>query len=385
MRKILAMIIAICAITSCKKSGMELSGKIDNAAGESIYLVQMGINGNIVVDSAKIAEDGTFSLTAPKNNKPEFFSANLLNGMKQITFIVDSLTTGINVEADAKAADWFGSIKFANSPESANLQDMIARVDNLQKEYVGIATDKNMSQSDAQAASRKFMDNVASHKEFVQKYIFENPSSFVSYYALFQNVANMSIFNIMNKEDLSLYGTVATNMRLKYPEHERVEQLCNIVLQARAVMRQQQKTEDLIRDAKEVGSPDLNMPDKDGNMHKLSDLHGKIVILQFWASQSEESRKMNRQLAKLYSQYKSRGLEIYQVSFDTSKLLWEEASKNDDITWINVCDLQGSNSSAVGIYNVGAVPSNYIIDRNGQLIGKDLSGTRLDNKMKELL
>ena len=88
---------------------------------------------------------------------------------------------------------------------------------------------------------------------------------------------------------------------------------------------------------------------------------------------------------RLDEKYKKNGLEIYSVSFDTSKLLWEDAMLKDNINWISVCDLQGEYSVAARLYNVSHLPSNYILDRDGALIGKDLFGTRLDNKIAELM
>ena len=72
------------------------------------------------------------------------------------------------------------------------------------------------------------------------------------------------------------------------------------------------------------------------------------------------------------------------MSLDQSKLLWEDAVLKDKLTWTNVCDLQGIASTAARLYNIRTVPSNYIIARNGELIGKDLWGTRLDERMAEI-
>ncbi len=384
MKKYIISVLVIAGLTSCSDNGVQFSGTIYNAAGKTISLSQIDINQTFVVDSVKINDDGTFRLNVPKNNEPTFFVAQLNNGKNQITFITDSTTEKISVEADLKAANWQKSIVISGSEESVQLNDMISRVDILQTEFVAVASDPKLTQEERKIASDTFTENIKAHKEYVHQFVFENPRSFVSYYALFQTIFDIPIFDMMTRDDLILYNTIATSLHIVYPNNARVSDLCNRVLLVRHAMAQQKRTEEIMRDADEVHSPDIALPDKNGDIQKLSDLKGKIVILQFWASQSEDSRKANKQLAKLYKKYHSQGLEIYQVSVDTSKLLWESATEADELTWYNVCDFLGGNSLPIKLYNVTAVPSNYIVGRDGSLIGKDLFGTRLDNRIAEL-
>jgi hypothetical protein len=110
-----------------------------------------------------------------------------------------------------------------------------------------------------------------------------------------------------------------------------------------------------------------------------------LVLLSYWASVDQNSRYENRNLKRLYAKYKSKGFEIYQFSLDQSRVLWESAIAQDGCTWINVSDLQSTSSYAVRIYNVNSIPANYLISRNGDIIGKDLFGARLEEKLAELL
>lgn len=384
MKKYILSALVVATLASCEDKGVQFSGVIYNAAGKTISLSQIDLNRTFVVDSVKINADGTFSLNVPKNNEPTFFMAQLNDGKNQITFITDSTTEKISVEADLKATNWQKSIVIDGSEESVQLNDMISRVDVLQTEFVAVASNPKLSQDERKKASDLFMENIQQHKEYVHKFVFEHPRSFVSYFALFQTIFDMPIFDMMTRDDLILYNTIATSLRIIYPNNARVSDLCNRVLLVRHAMVQQKRTDEIMKEATEVNSPDIALPNKDGEIQKLSDLKGKIVILQFWASQSEDSRKLNNQLLKLYEKYHSKGLEIYQVSVDTSKLLWESAIDADGLTWCNVCDFLGGNSTAVRLYNITAVPSNYIIGRDGSLIGKDLFGTRLDNRMAEI-
>lgn len=387
MKLINLLTVALVAITfvSCNKTdGVTLTGKIESAAGEKIFLEQIGLSQTVIVDSVKIDANGSFVLAAPRVAEPTFFRA-YLDDNRSITFIADSTET-IEFQINNEASPWFESIDFINSEESQQIQDMNSRVAALQSDLQRFEQQYNdMSDDERKAFNDAFVDKIAKHKTYIQQYVFENPRSFVSYYALFQAISGVQIFDVTNSEDRTLFATIATSLNLVYPESERVKQLCNLVLSAQFEQRKRQQVNDLINNADEVKSPDLSLPSLAGDTLKLSSLRGKIVILQFWTSANENARKYNRQLAKLYTKYHSKGLEIYQVSFDTSRVLWEEASQNDNIEWANVCDLKGNNSIAARLYNVSQIPSNYIIDRDGTLIGKNLFATRLDNKISELL
>lgn len=383
MRKIAITLAIALAVVSCKKGNdTVLKATIANASGEKVYLEEFGVSGVSVIDSAIVATDGTVSLAAPAVSEPTFYKATLL-GNKEIIFVADSLEC-VSVTADAKATDWLGSIAFAEGSESAMMHSVVIKVADVQRDLNALGNSASMADDERTALVEKLNTEISDYKESVKKNVFENPRSMVNYYALYQQVNGYSFFDITKPDDQVLFNAVATNLKVAYPRSERVKQLCNEALQVRAAQINNQKNEELLKSAVEVSSPDLSMTDAQGNVQQLSSLRGKTVILQFWASYDEASRTYNKQLAKLYKKYKSRGLEIYQVSFDTSKVLWEDASTRDGIEWANVCDLMGEYSPALQIYNVQQIPSNYIIAPDGELIGKNLFGTRLDNKLAEL-
>lgn len=370
--------VAIAALTSCTHNGVKLSGTIENAQGEKIVLEQLNLDKHIIVDSAKISSNGTFTLNAPLATEPTFYKATIGSG-KSITFIADSNET-ILVKADAAQRNWNNSVKFDNSPASQDLQTIISKASALQYE---LQKHTNMAEIDL-ATRRALSDSIDSYKAFIQGYVFQNPRSFVSYYALFQNIIDLPLFDVMNSKDQVLFATVATSLNIAHPNNTRAKHLYDYVLQAKAIQKQNKMNAEILNSANEVKSPDLNLPTLDGTPAKLSDMRGKVVILQFWTSTDQQSRKLNRQLGSVYNKYKGKGLEIYQVSFDTSKLLWEDAISKDKLVWTNVCDMMGAGSIAARLYNVSAVPSNYIIDRDGALIGKDLFGRRLDERLSEI-
>lgn len=130
---------------------------------------------------------------------------------------------------------------------------------------------------------------------------------------------------------------------------------------------------------------DFEMTDTNGNIKKLSDLKGKIIILEFWASWCKPCRQENPNLIKVYEKYKSKGLEIFAVSLDTNKDNWLNAIKKDSINWIHVSDLKETENKAAVIYGVNSIPDNFLIDENGVLIGRRLQGDKLNEMLVKVM
>jgi|GEM_PF-30901 len=134
-----------------------------------------------------------------------------------------------------------------------------------------------------------------------------------------------------------------------------------------------------------VGHPEITMPDMYGKVHALSELDGKVVLLLFWSAITVDSPMLNAELKELYAKYSVRGFEIYDVCVDTQKSLWVDAVQRQKLPWINVCDTKGLQSQPVMVYNVDRVPTGYLIDRKGDIVGRNIFGTALEKKVAELV
>ena len=127
--------------------------------------------------------------------------------------------------------------------------------------------------------------------------------------------------------------------------------------------------------------------DTDGKAFRLSDFYKgkKLVLIDFWASWCGPCRKENPNVVKAYSQYNSKGFEVLGVSLDEEKMDWISAIEKDKLVWKQVSDLKGWTSQAARLYNVEAIPTNFLIDGAGKIIATNLRGNDLEKKLAELL
>lgn len=137
----------------------------------------------------------------------------------------------------------------------------------------------------------------------------------------------------------------------------------------------------------EVGDSfvDLELKDLKGDPIKLSSFKGNYILLDFWASYCGPCRAEHPRLLELYNKYKEKGFEIYAVCLDDKKESWQQTVEQDKISWITVSELkQSTESKSAMIYGITALPQNYLIDKEGRIIAKNVRGKELTDKLDEI-
>ena len=132
-------------------------------------------------------------------------------------------------------------------------------------------------------------------------------------------------------------------------------------------------------------APEIALTEQDGQFVKLSDLRGKVILIDFWASWCGPCRNNNPRLVKLYKKFHAMGLEILGVSVDDNVQSWKSAIIEDGLEWIQVNDHKGWEGSAAKAYDVNAIPASFLLDKEGILRGADLEGRALEAKIRSLL
>jgi thiol-disulfide isomerase/thioredoxin len=131
---------------------------------------------------------------------------------------------------------------------------------------------------------------------------------------------------------------------------------------------------------------DLTMTTPDDKQVSISDYagKGKYVLLDFWASWCAPCRMENPNVVKLYKKYKNKGFEIVGISLDEKKDAWAKGISDDGITWVQMSDLKGWNSQAALKYKIQGIPFTVLLDGEGKIIGMNLRGGKLEEKLAEL-
>lgn len=385
MKKTLIVLFLAALTFSCTQSNKySISGEIKNGKGKWLYLERMDLRKNLCLDSVKLSDKGSFKFSSERLAEPTFFQLRLEKG-NYLTLLVDS-TEKITVNANASHLEDTYSVQ--HSLGSGYIKILNRKI-KLTKQATDslLALYNTLAENDwvrKKSIEDEYLRVIDTHKKFIGSFVMENPRSFASYYGLLLELNNAPVMNVMDKKDQVFYGAVATSLNLLYPESERAKHLYNYVLGAKKMQRRDQMTQILLSQAK-PGVPNIEAPTPKGINKNLNELRGKVVLLSFWASVDQNSRRENRNLKRLYSKYSSRGFEIYQFSLDQSRVLWENAIEQDGIDWISVSDLQSIDSYYARIYNITGIPANFLISRDGDIIGKDLFGARLEEKLAEVL
>ncbi|WP_233145467.1 TlpA disulfide reductase family protein [Labilibacter marinus] len=366
---------------------MRVSGNISDAEGKTLYFQKLNLDGTEDLDSVQLKENGSFKFSMQKLEHPTFLLLKLADN-NLITLLADS-TEKIEVTANAKNLTESYSVK--NSMGSKYIKTLNQKLETTKNDIDSLITVYNnipeLETEQRKAVRDEMIKSINNQKNFIFDFVMTNPRSFASYYAVFQRFDDGSLILDPNqKKDLNMYTAVATSLDLMYPEAPRVKQLKSFILGIKKEQRTRQLREELLSQANEVRSiPEVEEEDLNGKKIKLSSLKGKMVLLSFWASWDQKSMEENKRLLKIYSKYKPKGFEVYQVSLDKSKILWEEAVKKDKLPWINVSDLRFTSSVPATTYNISKLPANFLISKEGEIIGKDLFGRILDEKLADVL
>ena len=352
MKKIILFVFALALIGCQHTPTFTIEGKITHANGETLYLEHTGLVKTTALDSCVLDANGDFKLHAVAPEHPDFYRLRIAS--QSLPLAIDSTETVVIVASRDSLSHTLAIEGSDNSLAIAQLR------------------------ATARTASREQL------REHAKTIIVTNPRSLAAYYAVFLKQGGQYIWNIFDAADRRMYQAVATSFNVWMPNYERTKALyaqVTDILKAEREMQQQAAMRQLINDAENTVL-DISLTDDNGITQSLTDLRGKLIVLDFSAIEMEQSQGYIFELRELYNRYHNRGVTIYSVSLDRNKLLWEDGVVN--LPWTNVY----AGEQAIEVmtrYNVQSIPTLFLLDRKGNVQGRYTNFEQLDADIRKYL
>lgn len=359
----------------------QIKGNFSSATDEVIYLEHRSLGGIELLDSAKLSAKGDFKFKALVPENPEFYQFRVDGKTVVFAAINDD-----DVQVSGDLADLYNTFRVENSVENSQLKFIDDKTRAIKRQFDILEKEHTSKRLDDVEYLTAVDSALTEYKTEIAKVIIGNPSGPAAYYAVFQKINDYLIFDPYDKKDYAMYGAVATSWNQNYEGTPRTTHLYKFVMNVLRERKQMEKQTDLIENApiiEEAVLPDITLKGIDGKSVSLSSLKGKTVILDFTVYNSEFSPKHNIGLNDIYTQLKSSGVEIYQISFDSDEHFWKNAAIN--LPWITVRDTESVYSSLLTIYNVREIPTTFIVNKEGDLVSRIENYSNLAAEVRKAL
>ena len=379
--KAAAIVVAALTIASCNDKKFTVEGQVTNAKDSVLYFENVGLEGINTIDSVKLDEGGSFSFSEEAPATPEFYRLRIADQIINVS--IDSTET---VRFKAEYPGMATNYTVSGSDNCEKIKELTLMQMDLQSRAIAIQRNPSLGVDEANDSIQRLIN---AHKEEVKSnYIYKEPMKAYSYFALFQAIGNYLIFNPRtNKDDIKAFAAVATSWDTYYPHAERGQNLHNIAIEGmknqRIVAAQNAEFRVEASKVQEAGVLDIALLDNKGQERHLTDLKGKVVLLDFHIFALNDSPKRIIMLRELYNKYQAQGLEIYQVSLDPDEHFWKQQTAA--LPWISVRDADGVNSQRLMLYNIQAVPDFFLIDRGNNLVKRAAQINDLEVEIQKLL
>jgi len=381
---LLLLVMSVFYLQSCttvNEDSFILEGHAANMIGQEIKLEELTANELIVFDSVKVGNNSKFRISG-NITEPKFFLLRTETN-DLISLIIHP---GEYVKLGTNRDDFSTQYSVEGSPDCELLRDL-----NLQLEktlttidsIVAIHKDKLYSpkfDSIKHQLDDRYVEVMKIQKQYTRDFVSANYYSLSSIIALFQQAGEGLILDPVT--DMKYFEMVDTSLTTRYPNVPQVKALHRFILQEQSKNR----LEELRNNKFEIGgeAPNISLQNQWGDTISLYSLRGSYVLLDFWAAWCQPCRLELPNMLANYYKYHNLGFEIYQVSLDFKREAWVAAMQQNNLFWHNVSDLQHWQSAPAVAYGVKELPTNYLLDKEGKIIAKNLTGDQLGKKLTEV-
>jgi len=276
----------------------------------------------------------------------------------------------------AKQRDWFvASLDFRDSLEYLNY---------IYQDSTNLLQERSKWNED-------FMAQIEGHRNALMQMIDEDSTDLSNIMVFYQSLGQMELFGF--EEDFEYYRKVDNGLQAAYPDNEHAKYFHEQLQRYKSAIAKQEQMKIAAANIVEGNmAPEIELNDLDGTPRKLSDLRGKVVLIDFWASWCGPCRRANPELVAIYKKYHAKGFEIFSVSLDgldsqaNAKNDWRFAIEKDGLEWPNhVSDLKGYESIVIQDYGFEGIPFTVLLDAEGKIIAKNIRGAALEDALKSAL
>jgi len=381
MRKIV-LFLPLIILFACGRNHVRISGIIKETEKEMIYLDKMGAGDIVSVDSSGIKKHGGFNFNI-KASELNFYRVRLTdnNFVTLLTGPGEKIRITSNKEYLPENYELTGS---ENSQKIRLLDNHLLKTQKKLDSLTNLFKELNNKpgfDTISEGLNEAYLKVEDEQRNFNIRFVLENINSLASIKALYQKF-DENTYVLYKNRDLQYLKIVSDSLQKAYPESKHTKALAADLekgLNRYNQLRINQIIENMPKTALDVQLPDIN-----GDTISLLSNRGKYVLLSFWSTASEACLKENLIFKSLYKKYNFKGFEIYQVCIDKDIVKWEKAVKFDELPWISVIDTDPEKSGVARMFNIQSVPFNYMFDKEGNIISKELHGRTLNIKMNQL-
>lgn len=356
-----------------------IDGKFHGAAQKMIYLEELSPYGSKIIDSTTTAGDGSFFFEIKMDvDYPSFYNVRM--GRDYVPLLLER---GEQAEVDAVGNIYY-NYNVKGSEGSMLVKEFNNQVVSTSRKLDSLMAlyERSIDPVQVQSLGVEYGQTYIELKRSAIRFITEHSSSLAALLPLYQPIfSGKFIFD--EPQDIIYLRMLSDSLMVHYPLSPYVRSLSSDVQGVRNAF----KIDSMVNVGMENGAdyPEIEMNDSYGVTRHLSELKGKVVLLDFTASVPAELKILNREKVAVYDKYKGLGFEIFQVSLDRNKAAWLKTTVEQRLPWISVCDFEGGDSPAVRNYNVQSLPANFLIDKQGVIVGRNLHGEQLEQALDELL